>query len=364
MTGRAATTVLDPPIEAYQQRPTLTGQPLAPPSVPRLLLLRAHAALAALVGWQFYADWSYYQRAMTKAYPFRIACYRGHSGGMIDPNLRANNAVALPWNRIAMVIVYVVYLPGKNAQILADLKSVFGPVCPAKVVFRIDLERGAGFAGPGDHSAGANQLAQMLADYRGTAVGHDQARAELGIDGYANKYDKIDGWPHPLSWLTKWAIAKYSTAAPDITWYSWQYAGGDPRWGSPSGFPRVCAPFGSVIDMNAIHKPLADVLLDYGVTSTSTGIDMASEFKNDSARDQYVDARVAAYLDSAKGRTVVDRIVARLGGPIENMVAAGIYSALTGDVRGRFRRWTVTRHPRMVGAAKKLRAAMKTAGSK
>lgn len=262
------------PIEAYHNRPAVTSQArtLEPAATRRALFgMRVRAIVAhAVQGITYYADWSYYQRVVTAAYPFAIACIRGHSGYMVDPNLRSNVAVLNGLRRVKLVIVYVVYIPGRNAQILRELKGVLGAKCPHNMAFRIDVETGGGFAGKGEHSVGANQLADLLAAYRMTAFTRDDLpRARKGVDGYGNHYDWRDAWSHAYSWIKR-AVANYSYNPPTDVWYSWQYAGGDPRWGSPAGAPRDCPPFGSVIDMNLIPKRMDQILLDYGITYRHT----------------------------------------------------------------------------------------------
>jgi hypothetical protein len=125
--------------------------------------------------------------------------------------------------------------------------------------FRADtgyrVESGPGFAGPGNHSTGANQLAGMLADYAGS-----WAR----VEAYANRSDYQSGWPQIDGRLKK-CTASYSTNDPSP--YSWQYYGALP-YPSPVGYPRSCPPFGSYVDMNVINRGIDQIERDYGVQAT------------------------------------------------------------------------------------------------
>ena len=119
---------------------------------------------------QFFADTSHYQVYYDDTYPYLVNSFRGDSGYSTDRKAAGNWA----WTRraigsgaIRLCIIYVVYIPGNNAEILARMKSWLGATCPDRVAFRVDVESGAGFAGGGNHSAGANQLAGMLASYAG-----------------------------------------------------------------------------------------------------------------------------------------------------------------------------------------------------
>jgi hypothetical protein len=149
-----------------------------------------------------------------------------------------------------------VFKPGQVNATMKRLVDFFGQSAPHKLVVMIDMESGSGFAGPGDHSVGANALANALAVWLG-----DKRR----VLGYANGNDWSLCWSFAPAWMKR-VQASYGTQDPGA--YAWQYYGGDARWPSPAGYPRSCPPFGANVDMNVIHKPIAQIAADFGLAPT------------------------------------------------------------------------------------------------
>ena len=199
----------------------------------------------------FHADWSEFQPIVTSAYPYQIGSFRFNSGYRLDNHAKANWAVTA--ERLPLIICYVPIIDSERDQIMASVRDVFGAQCPPHLVLRGDMETGSGFDGPGNHSPAANALSQEFAAYTG-----DERR----VDAYANASDYRSAWPQILPWLKR-STAAYTAVDPGP--YSWQFFGGL-DYPVPAGFPRSCAPFGSWVDMNVINKPLAQILIDYGIT--------------------------------------------------------------------------------------------------
>lgn len=205
----------------------------------------------------FFADWSEFQPVVTTAYPYPVASFRLDTGYRLDNNVRGNWSVltaGLNAGRQRIVMGYFVFVAGQSAGIQARIRNLFGSQAPTdRFVIMNDMESGAGFAGPGNHSAEANDFAEWAAEWTGS-----RARTY----GYANGGDWASCWPSPPAWMKR-HIASYGTQDPSP--YGWQYAGGNPANPSPAGFPRACAPFGSYIDMNVINKPIDQIEADFGV---------------------------------------------------------------------------------------------------
>lgn len=187
----------------------------------------------------FYADIAEFQPLVNSKYPYNVICLRGDNGWRIDDHFAANWRYCAASSRIEIVIVYLIYIPGETSAILSRIKSALGSRCPSKVVFMVDVESGAGFAGPGNHSIDANRLANGLALYAGS---------NRRVLGYANKYDWAACWPQYPSWMKR-ITASYGTTNPN-TW-GWQYYGGM-NYPTPAGYPRSCAPFGAWVDMDVV----------------------------------------------------------------------------------------------------------------
>jgi hypothetical protein len=203
----------------------------------------------------FWADISTWQAVANDQYPHQVLAFRADFGTGTDGNAAANWRYCQSSLQIKAAIAYVVFKPDEVAGIVTRVKALFGAKCPPKLVFMIDMESGAEFAGGGDHSAQANALAIQLADYTGS---------QRRVLAYANRYDYQECWPAILPWLKK-VTASYGTSDPG-TW-GWQYYGGVAANPSPNGYPRSCAPFGGNVDMNVSHSNLAQLLTDLGLTT-------------------------------------------------------------------------------------------------
>jgi hypothetical protein len=106
-----------------------------------------------------YPDTSTYQTYYTSACSAvrDVFEFRADSGYSTDAKARVNWSQArvdLNNGSLKLVIAYVVYIPGNNNMVMARLKSVFGLKPDPRIVWMIDMESGAYFAGPGDHSTG------------------------------------------------------------------------------------------------------------------------------------------------------------------------------------------------------------------
>jgi len=150
-----------------------------------------------------------------------------------------------------------VFRPGQGHAIFDRVKTFFGGKAPAKLAVMIDMESGDQFAGPGDHSSGANELAELFAIWLGS---------RKRVIGYANGGDWANNWPTRPSWLKRFTAA-YGTHDPGT--FGWQYYGAtsDPTL---TGYPRSCPPFGSNVDMNVIHQPIGDIVTAFGLTKEFT----------------------------------------------------------------------------------------------
>jgi hypothetical protein len=246
-------------LDVYQNRAANGPRPVGLPAVSETLLNRlAFQVRRAVTSSTFFADISEFQPVITSAYPHPMVSLRADSGWRADNHIAANWAHCKSNSKIQVVLAYVVFIPGQLNSVLARLKNTFGSKAPAKLALMIDMESGAGFAGPGNHSAEANQWVAAFAKWAGNSK---------KVIGYANGYDWRTNWPSRPSGM-KMITASYGTTNPG-TW-GWQYAGGDPRWPSVSGFPRTCPPFGSYVDMNVIYKSISAIKVDLGLTATPT----------------------------------------------------------------------------------------------
>lgn len=201
----------------------------------------------------FFSDISEFQPVVTSSYPYAMISFRADTGWRRDNHAAANWNYIRNSSKIQVALAYVVYVPGQNGNIMARLKSLFGNTCPAKLGIMVDMESGSGFAGPGNHSADANNLLNAIAAW---------ARDGRRVVAYANHYDFQSNWPQ-LSGSVKRITASYGTYDPN-TW-GWQYFGGMTQYSSPYGYPRSAAPFGSWVDMNVIHRSIAQIKIDLGI---------------------------------------------------------------------------------------------------
>jgi hypothetical protein len=208
----------------------------------------------------YHADTSEFQPYYSTAYPYPVAGFRFHSGYRVDakaPGNWAYHRAAIDSGRTRVLFVYAVFVPGQLSLVMDGLREVFGVNCPSnRVIPKVDMESGKDFAGPGDHSAEANEWADEFAQY---------AKSWTRVAPYANASDFADCWPHMDPRIIQRHVAKYS-ATPPSDYYSWQYYGAttDP---SPLGAPRSCQPFGSFVDLNVIYKTIDQVEADYGITT-------------------------------------------------------------------------------------------------
>lgn len=216
----------------------------------------------------FFADVSSWQRVVDNSYPHPVLSFRVDHGGAIDSNAHANWQHIASSPSIKVGIAYVVFKPGQGHAILERVKAFFGDKPPAKLAVMIDMESGSDFAGPGNHSAEASQLAENLAAYLGS---------DKRVLGYANGYDWAKNWPTRPSWLKR-VVASYGSQDPGA--FQWQYYGGASNYASPSGYPRSCPPFGSNVDMNVIHHSISEIEQLLGLNGTDPTDDNWSDNVN------------------------------------------------------------------------------------
>lgn len=203
----------------------------------------------------FFSDISEFQPVVSNSYKYPLLSFRADNGWRTDSHAHANWSHAKARSDIKVVIAYVVYIPGQLDAVMARLKALFGTRCPAKLVLMIDMESGEGFAGSGNHSSGGNAWLDEFAKYTGS---------RNRVIAYANHYDFQTNWPQIHSWTRK-ITAGYGYSDPGS--YGWQYFGGMKQFGSPAGYPRSAAPFGSWVDMNVIHKSISQIEKDFGLVA-------------------------------------------------------------------------------------------------
>lgn len=242
----------------YTERAGLTPRPADFQEKKLSLPVRLLAALrpAATSGVTFWSDVSEFQPVINSSYPYHVVAFRVDNGWRRDNHAYANWSFIHASSQIDLAIGYVVYIPGQLNAVLARVKALFGDTPPKKLALMIDMESGAGFAGPGNHSADANHWVDAFAAYLGS---------RKKVVAYANHSDFAYCWPGLPSDIKR-VTASYGGPNPGT--YGWQYFGGLTQYGSPSGWPRSCAPFGSWVDMDVFNHPLSAVLLDFGITTT------------------------------------------------------------------------------------------------
>lgn len=246
------------PVIDYGQRAGARERPsiwVEPDPAVMLAHTRDEGMLYAAVGQTFWADISTYQVVVDDSYPYPVLGFRADSGSSIDSHAAANWAYceAHP-DHIQVAIPYVVFKPGQSSAILQRMKNQFGAQCPPNIVPEIDMESGAQFAGPGDHSSEANDLAAAFAAWSG-----NRSREQ----GYANSPDWSGNWPSPQPWMKK-RLAKFSSSPLPTGYYSVQYYGALP-YPSPAGYPRSCQPFGAYVDMNMTPRTINQIVADYAI---------------------------------------------------------------------------------------------------
>lgn len=258
---------IDVPVEAYRERaanreePYLIGDDIV---ISHDLRLGRDFAASGLC---FFSDVSKYQsKPYDATYPYPVASFRFHSGTALDVLASANWSYlrgAITAGHIRVAVAYVVFIPGQLATVMAGIHALFGATCPTnRLALMIDMESGAGFAGPGNHSAEANQWAQAFATYTGT--GSSWAR----VIGYANAGDWASNWPQRDARLKR-ITAAYN--AKDPSPWGWQYAGGNPAYPVPPGYPRTAAPWSSTyIDMNVVNYTIDELEQQLEITAPVT----------------------------------------------------------------------------------------------
>lgn len=256
----------------------------------------------------FWADISRFQPVVNSTYPYRQLAIRLDSGFSIDENAAENRARVAKIDHIEVLLGYCVFRPGQSKSILGRLKNAFGS--DPEFAVMTDMESGSEFAGPGNHSAEANDFVNELADWT------SRARQV----GYANGYDWASNWPNRPDWLKR-ATAAYGTNDPG-TW-SWQYYGGL-NYPSPAGFPRSCPPFGGWVDMNTA-KLTPDGFKD------DLGLDWLSMATKQDVAD-LIDARIEHALAEVHQDAV-------------NTVAQGLRATLLGGDHGPFKH---SEYPKLV----------------
>lgn len=179
-------------------------------------------------------DVSEFQPPVTDAYPHRWLILRCCDGSYVDRNLAHNLAWAVYARKTGKLdgfTVYVVYEPGQNNAILANLD---GARVPADCTIMIDVESWGGKI-HGNHSGEINALARSLAKRQGSPA---------RVWGYANRGDYAAIWPTRPKWLGL-VVASYGGSRPDSPGpgplVGWQYTDG--QYTVP-GLPNSSPPFG------------------------------------------------------------------------------------------------------------------------
>lgn len=197
------------------------------------------------------ADWSEFQPVVTDAYAYATAEFRCFSGYRVDTKAKANWDILNAWlniGRMRVVFTYPVFVPGQFNLMVSTMTNLFGKQSPTnRLVGVLDVESGTDFAGPGNHSAEANDWSAWLAAYTHTPVHFERGH------GYANNPDYRECWPQILPVIPKHTAA-YNAVNPGT--FSWQYQGGNPAYPAPTGAPRSFAPFGTFVDGNVIYESL------------------------------------------------------------------------------------------------------------
>lgn len=177
-------------------------------------------------------DVSYFQVRVDSSFNRQWLIFRCCDGAFVDPNASFN----ADWSRGAVVqgrilgwTTYVVYRPGKNASVLANLRNL-GPL--DRVMIDVEAWRGTSSPIVGDHSADINFLVASI--------------VALGVPfknvwRYGNVGDLASIHPRPLpGQLT--IVAGYSATRPNVAnVVGWQYTNGvENHTANPSSTP----PFG------------------------------------------------------------------------------------------------------------------------
>lgn len=217
------------------------------------------ANFLATSGACYYSDTSEYQPLYNSKYPYPMAAFRFYSGYRLDNHVVGNwnyHKAAIKSGRTRVAMAYAVFIPGQLNSMMVSLKQVFGATPPTdRLALMLDMESGAGFAGPGNHSAEANDWAAHMASYLGTWH---------RVIPYANQPDYNGCWPQLDARLKdRRCVARYDDSAPSGAW-AWQYYGALP-FSTPAGAPRGVTPFGAYCDMNVIYKNITEIEADLGI---------------------------------------------------------------------------------------------------
>lgn len=196
-------------------------------------------------------DISEFQPPVTDAYPHRWLILRCCDGSYVDRNLAHNLAWAVYARKTGKLdgyTVYVVYEPGQNNAILANLDAAH---VPADCTIMIDVESWGGKI-HGNHSGEINALARALAKRQGSPA---------RVWGYANRGDYAAIWLTRPKWLGL-VVASYGGSKPDSPGpgplVGWQYTDG--QYQVP-GLPNSSPPFGRC-DHNQLYISQEDDMSD------------------------------------------------------------------------------------------------------
>lgn len=181
-------------------------------------------------------DVSYFQPAVTDAYPHPWLIFRCCDGDFADPHCDTNArwaAKATAAGKMLGWTAYVVYRPGRNQAVLNHVAGL-----PAGGHIMIDAEPWNGQI-VGDHSTEINQLAEALASRYGRSR----------VWAYGNRGPDLTIWPNKPPWIG-WLVASYGATKPQVpNMIGWQYTDGS--WAIP-GKPNASAPFGAC-DHNELY---------------------------------------------------------------------------------------------------------------
>jgi len=185
-------------------------------------------------------DVSYFQLPVDNSYPHKWLIFRCCDGGFLDPHAAQNVA----WSRAAVKsgrmlgwTTYVVYRPGQNTAVLANLARVG---FDGRVM--IDVESWGGQI-RGDHSGEITVLANAIAAKAGSAR----------VWVYGNASDLAAIYPTRPAWLkvvlASWGGTNRKPDYPNLI--GWQYTDGEANFNVP-GLPSSTPPFGAC-DHNVLY---------------------------------------------------------------------------------------------------------------
>jgi hypothetical protein len=176
-------------------------------------------------------DVSEFQLPVDDTYPHEWFSFRVCDGDYLDHHAAQNLAWAIrarAAGKLHGFTVYVVYRPGENAAVLANLNTLH---VPTDCHVMVDVESWRGEI-QGDHSREINELVSALARRQGTGS---------RVWGYGNRGDLGNIWPHRPDWLMV-IVASYGGDKPEMpNMIGWQYTDG--QYAVP-GLPQSTPPFG------------------------------------------------------------------------------------------------------------------------